>query len=390
MSSTTASYRIASIDILRGLVMIIMALDHTRDFFHSTALTADPLDANTTTTALYFTRWITHFCAPVFVFLSGLSAYLSSRNKTKSETGGFLVKRGLWLIIVEITLVTFGLTFNPFFNFFILQVIWAIGCSMVILGLLMRVSYQVVLIAGIVLFFGHNIVDYLDLPLDGVAGSLWAIFLTSSGSVIPLNSSHFAGVFYAVLPWTGVMLLGYSIGKWFQKDFPAEKRKRLLLIIGSSFIFLFIVLRFLKGYGNPAAWDGKNLFSFLNTSKYPPSLQYCCMTLGPAFIFLALAENIRAGWSKIVAVYGRVPFFYYILHFYLIHAITVIVFFATGHTAAEINDPRSLFLFRPVNFGYNLWVVYAIWISVVAILYLPCRWFNKYKMQHSQWWLRYV
>ena len=390
MSPTTASYRIASIDILRGLVMIIMALDHTRDFFHITAFTADPLDAGTTTTALYFTRWITHFCAPVFVFLSGLSAYLSSRNKTKSQASGFLIKRGLWLILVEVTLVTFGLTFNPFFNFFVLQVIWAIGSSMVILGLLVRVSYRFVLIAGIVLFFGHNIVDYFNLPQSGVTGNLWAIFLTSSGKAIPLDSSHFVGVFYAILPWTGVMLLGFGLGKLFQKEFPAEKRKRLLLIMGSVLIVLFISLRFVKGYGNPGVWDGKNLFTFLNTSKYPPSLQYCCMTLGPAFIFLALTENIRAGWGKVVSVYGRVPFFYYILHFYLIHTLTVVVFFATGHTSEQINDPASLFLFRPANFGYSLWMVYAIWISVVASLYLPCRWFNQYKMQHHQWWLRYV
>jgi len=370
--------------------MIIMALDHTRDFFHSTAMTANPLDASTTTPALYFTRWITHYCAPVFVFLSGLSAYLSSRSRTKAQASGFLIKRGMWLILVEITLVTFGITFNPFFNFFILQVIWAIGCSMVILGLLVRVSYQVVLTAGIVLFFGHNIVDYLNLPQEGIVGNLWSIFLTSSGRVIPIDSTHMIGVFYAILPWTGVMLMGYSIGKWFQKNFPAEKRKRLLLITGFSLILLFIILRLLKGYGNPGGWDGKSLYSFLDTSKYPPSLQYCCMTLGPGIIFLALAENIRAGWSRFVTVYGRVPFFYYILHFYLIHILTVIVFFAMGHTTAQINDPQSIFMFRPVSFGFDLWIVYIIWISIIAVLYLPCRWFNKYKMQQSQWWLRYV
>lgn len=390
MSTITAPYRIASIDILRGLVMIIMALDHTRDFFHSTALTADPLDAATTTPALYFTRWITHYCAPIFVFLSGLSAYLSSRNKTKARASGFLIKRGLWLVLVEITLVTFGLTFNPFFNFFVLQVIWAIGFSMVILGLLMRISYQAVAVVGVLLFFGHNIVDYLNLPRGGVAGNLWGIFLTSSGSVIPIDSNHMIGVFYAILPWTGVMLMGYSIGKWFQKDFPAEKRKRWLLITGSSLILLFIVLRLLKGYGNPAGWDGKNLYTFLNVSKYPPSLQYCCMTLGPGILFLALAEKVRSGWSRFVSVYGRVPFFYYILHFYLIHILTAIAFFATGHTTAQISDPQSIFLFRPVNFGFDLWVVYIIWMSIISLLYFPCRWFNNYKTQHSQWWLRYV
>jgi len=390
MTSTTSSYRITSVDILRGLVMIIMALDHTRDFFHTTAMTADPLNPATTTTALYFTRWVTHFCAPVFVFLSGLSAYLSSRNKTRNEASVFVIKRGLWLIIAEITLVTFGLTFNPLFNFIILQVIWAIGCSMVVLGLLMRGSYYIVLLAGIALFFTHNILDYMSLPASGAAGNLWAILLTSRGMVIPLDSKHFIGVFYAILPWTGVMLLGYSIGAWFEKSFPAEKRKRLLLISGSLMIIVFILLRYFRGYGDPGAWDGSSLLSFLNTNKYPPSLQFCCMTLGPALILMSLMENVQAGWSKLVSVYGRVPFFYYIFHFYLIHGLLVIVFFATGHGSADINDPGSLFLFRPANFGYNLWIVYAIWISIVAVLYFPCRWFYRYKKRHSKWWLIYV
>lgn len=388
--STSTAYRIASIDIMRGLVMIIMALDHTRDFFHITAMTANPLDPATTTTALYFTRWITHFCAPTFVFLSGLSAYLSSRNKTKNEASSFLIKRGIWLIIVEITLVSFGLTFNPLFNFFIWQVIWAIGCSMILLALMMRISYIAVLITGIILFAAHNILDYLALPTTGVAGSLWGIFLTSRGMFLPIDSNHTIGVFYAILPWTGVMLMGYCAGAWFQKGYPAEKRKRLLLITGSSMIVLFILLRYFQGYGDPGVWDKTSLFSFLNTSKYPPSLQYCCMTLGPALILMALMENVRSGWSKIVSVYGRVPFFYYILHFYIIHVLTVIVFFASGYTTTEIADPQSLFLFRPINFGFDLWIVYVIWIAIVASLYFPCRWFYKYKIQHSQWWLRYL
>ena len=388
--STSTTYRIASIDILRGLVMIVMALDHTRDFFHSTAMTANPLDPATTTTALYFTRWITHFCAPVFVFLSGLSAYLSSRNKTKAEASSFLIKRGIWLIIVEITLVTFGLTFNPFFNLFIWQVIWAIGCSMIIMGFLIRISYTAILITGILLFAGHNIVDYLDLPATGTAGNLWGIFLTTRGRFIPIDSNHAIGDFYAILPWTGVMLMGYCAGVWFQKNYPAEKRKRLLLITGTSMVVIFILLRYFRGYGDPGAWDKNSLFSFLDTSKYPPSLQYCCMTLGPALIVMALIENVRSGWAKIVSVYGRVPFFYYILHFYLIHGLLIIVFFASGYTTAQIVDPQSLFFFRPVNFGYDLWIVYIIWIAIVATLYFPCRWFYRYKMQHSQWWLRYL
>ncbi len=389
MSNSTA-YRVTSIDILRGLVMIIMALDHTRDFFHSTAMTADPLNMETSNTALYFTRWITHFCAPVFVFLSGLSAYLSSRSKTKSEASAFLIKRGLWLVIAEMTLVTFGLRFDPGFHFIIWQVIWSIGTSMIILGLLIRTSYAVILITGILLFFGHNIIDYVNLPKEGTAANLWGVFLSTSGTFLPLSGSRAIGVFYTILPWTGVMLMGYSIGKWFQKDFPPEKRKRLLLVTGASVTVLFIVLRFARGYGDPGGWDTKSIFSFLNTTKYPPSLQYCCMTLGPALLLMVVLENVRSRWSDIVSVYGKVPFFYYILHFYLIHSLTAIVFFATGHSTSEIVSADSPFFFRPANFGYDLWTVYGIWILVVAALYFPCRWFYRYKMTHKQWWLKYL
>ncbi len=391
MPSST-SYRVASIDILRGIVMIIMALDHTREFFHSTAMIADPLDPGTTTVAVFFTRWITHFCAPVFVMLSGVSAYLSSQKKTNQEASLFLIKRGCWLIVVEVTLVTLGLTFNPFFNFIILQVIWAIGISMVILGLLRKVSFYTVLITGIILFAGHNAIDYASLPAKGTAAIAWSVLVTSRGAVYPLDGSHFVGAFYAVLPWTGIMLLGYCMGAWFKKDFLPEKRKRLLLITGSSLVLLFMVLRFLKGYGDPGAFSSaKNAFlSFLNTSKYPPSLQYTAMTLGPALILLALLENIQASWTKIVSVYGRVPFFYYILHFYILHSLLAIVFFISGHNASQIADPTVPFLFRPVNFGYGLVVVYIIWLSVVAILYLPCKWFNNYKLNHHNWWLNYL
>jgi uncharacterized membrane protein len=391
----TRSSRITSIDILRGFVMIIMALDHTRDYFHQSAMTADPLNPATTTPLIYFTRWITHFCAPTFVFLSGISAYLSSLKKSRNEASLFMIKRGLWLILVEITLITFGLTFNPFFNTIILQVIWAIGCSMILLGIFSRISNAAVLITGIILFFGHNILDLVTLPASGATGDALNILLRSSGTFIPLNSNHFLADFYAILPWTGVMMIGYSIGQWFRKDFPAATRKRLLLTSGSFLIVLFILLRATNIYGNPLPFKSGNgftynLLAFLNTSKYPPSLQYLSMTLGPACILLALLENVHTRFSKIISVYGSVPFFYYILHFYLIHTILVIVFFATGHTTSQIVDPNLPFNFRPPTFGYGLPTVYAIWLSVVIALYFPCRWFSEYKKTHSQWWLKYV
>lgn len=384
--------RIVSIDILRGLVMIIMALDHTRDFFHITAITGNPLDPATTTPALYFTRWITHFCAPTFVFLSGVSAYLSSLSKSPNEASLFLIKRGLWLVLVEITIITLGLTFNPFYNFIIFQVIWAIGWSMVALGLLIRLSYKAVLVTGLLLVLAHNALDYVSLPTTGIANIFIKVLLTARGSVIPVNPHHIILALYAILPWTGIMLLGYSVGPWFKKDFPAERRKKLLVILGSALIILFIVLRIARGYGDPGAWNpaGKWLYSFLDTSKYPPSLQYSCMTMGPALVLLGLFEDARSRFTKIISIYGRVPFFYYILHFYILHTLLVILFFASHYPTKDIFDPQSPFGFRPATFGYGLLIVYLIWIAVVALLYFPCRWFNRIKMTHQNWWLRYL
>jgi uncharacterized membrane protein len=388
--------RVHSIDILRGLVMIIMALDHTRDYFHITAMTGNPLDPDTTTPALYLTRWITHFCAPTFVFLSGISAYIASLKKSKNEASLFMIKRGLWLVIAELIIVTFGITFNPFFNVFILQVIWAIGCSMILLGLLSRISTTVVLIVGIILFFGHNIINHLDLPTQGTTGRLIDVFIRTGNPFIPLSEDHMAASLYAILPWTGVMLMGYSIGRWFHADFPAEKRRKWLMISGIFLLCLFIILRFTGVYGNPGQWvrfdDGiKNIMSFMNVSKYPPSLQYLGMTLGPALIVLSLLEHVKAKWTQFASVYGQVPFFYYILHFYILHILCVIAFYASGFGSADIRAQGfPPVWFRPFEWGYNLWITYAIWIAVVLGLYYPCRWFAKYKKTHNQWWLRYL
>lgn len=389
----TLSKRILSIDILRGLVMIIMALDHTRDFFHISAMTGDPLNPETTTGMLFFTRWITHFCAPTFVFLSGLSAYLSAQRKTPAQASSFLLKRGLWLIVIEIALITFGLTFNPFYNFIILQVIWAIGFSMIFLALFSRISYKTVLIIGLILVFGHNLFNLFPAPADSNGGMILKIFFTASGTIVPVSSTHLVGVFYAILPWTGVMFVGYGVGAWYKKGYAAELRKRNLLIVGLLTIFVFISLRLINIYGDPAPRKEyhdffKNLLAFFNVSKYPPSLQYTAMTLGPAMLFLAFTENLNNWFTRITAVYGAVPFFYYVLHFYLLHTLLVIVFFATGYTGKDI--VQIPFWFRPATFGFGLPIVYLIWFCVVATLYLPCRWFKQYKENHKQWWLRYV
>lgn len=387
--------RIYSIDILRGLVMLIMALDHVRDFFHVTAITQDPTDLSTTTPILFFTRWITHYCAPTFVFLSGMSAFIAGQRKSEKELSGFLIKRGVWLIFIEVTVITFGLTYNPFFNFIILQVIWAIGFSMVILGLLAGTSMAVIIALGCLLFFGHNIFDYIRLESEDAGTFLVKALLADPRSFIPIGPGRVLAVFYTALPWTGIMLLGYAFGSLYRSSFDAAKRKKTLLNAGVFFIALFIVMRLINSYGDPAPWSKQQdalftLLSFLNTTKYPPSLMFGCMTIGPGLIFLALTEGARSGLSKILMVYGRVPFFYYVLHFYIMHTLCVILFFASGYGTDKIADPNIPFNFRPADFGYDLWIVYLIWLAIIAALYQPCKWFNKYKATHNQWWLSYV
>lgn len=392
MQPTTTS-RIHSIDILRGIVMLIMALDHVRDFFHETAVTANPLDLDTTSTPLFFTRWVTHFCAPIFVFLSGVSAYISGQKKTKPELGSFLIKRGLWLIVVELVIVTLGITFDPFYHVIIFQVIWAIGWSMILLGLLVRTSYILILVLGVLLVFGHNIFDLFP----GTNGnSVLQVLVTSPGAILPLSADRFILVAYAILPWTGIMFLGYVIGRWYSNGFSRDARKKYLLIAGISALLLFVLLRLINVYGDPFPFDSsregwKSFLSFINVSKYPPSLQYTCVMVGIGLLALRLLEAVRGGAWNIFMVYGKVPFFYYVLHFYLIHVLCAIFFFASGRTVTEIASPGSIILFRPADFGYSLPVVYAIWLGVIMSLYYPCKKFIEVKEKsRGKWWVSYV
>ncbi|MBG9378688.1 DUF1624 domain-containing protein [Panacibacter sp. DH6] len=387
--------RIVSIDILRGAVMIIMALDHVRDFFHIHAFDDDPTNLATTTPLLFFTRWITHFCAPVFLFLSGTSAFLAGQKKTTKEHSIFLIKRGLWLVFVELIVITLGWTFNPLYNVFILQVIWAIGCSMIILGLLVRTSLPVIFITGLIITAGHNIIDYIQPPQEGPAYVVYTILFKGAFAFFPYTAQRGFLDVYAILPWTGVMLLGYAAGKYFLPQVTAGKRKQALMTLGIATTLLFVVLRFINGYGDPKPWAAQTsvlytIFSFVNTTKYPASLLYLCMTIGPALIVLSLIGHVQNRVSAILITYGRVPFLYYVLHFYLIHLFCVIAFFASGHGVHEIIDPNLPFLFRPVKYGFDLWVVYLVWIIVVVVLYWPCKWFNRYRATHRQWWLSYI
>ena len=385
--------RITSIDLLRGLVMIIMALDHTRDFFHLDAWTRDPLDPETTSLALFFTRWITHFCAPVFVFLAGASGYLQRARKSSSELSLFLITRGLWLIMIEIVVINFAFSFDPGYHIIGLQTIWSIGISMIILGLLCWLPVYILLPIGLIIVFGHNLLNFYEFKTEHF--TVWYALLHRPG-VYPLDESHSIFVFYPFLSWTGLMITGYCFGILFRK-FEGIKRKKLFVRLGITITLFFIILRYLNVYGGPGLWTKEDsfmrtVFSFLNTQKYPPSLLYMCMTIGPAIVLLGLWDKARGKLVDVISVYGRVPFFYYILHFFLIHLLSMIAFLTRGHSFAEgINkDPMLPNFIRPGE-GYPLWTVYLVWAIIVISLFPLCSWYDKNKRSHPERkWLSYL
>ena len=385
--------RITSIDFLRGLVMVIMALDHVRDYFHSGAMIDSPTNLETTTPILFFTRWITHFCAPVFVFLAGTSAFLSGQKKTKKELSFFLFTRGLWLVLAEAVLVGFGWSFDPLLHTIALQVIWAIGASMMVLSALVWLPFQTLLLIGVAIVFGHNLLD----PVEAATkeeGLVWHLLHTPDGGYYqPYAGERGVFILYAFPVWLGIMILGYCFGSLYRRTIESNKRKKYLLRISLVAISLFVVLRFFNVYGDPSPWSQQktamlSVLSFFNVSKYPPSLLYTLMTIGPAILFLAFFEHLQGRFSKYFIVFGRVPFFYYILHIYLIHVLCAIAFFASGYGINDLSaDP---FYFRPQKFGFELWAVYLIWITVVLLLYPLCRWYNKVKSASNHWAFSYL
>lgn len=386
--------RIESIDVLRGLVMIIMALDHVRDYFHIGANTDDPLNLATTTHALYFTRWITHFCAPVFVFLSGTSIYLQSLRKTKKELSLFLLKRGLWLVFLELVIVTFGWSFNVRFNLLIMQVIWAIGISMFILGFLIRLPFKAVVILGFLIVGLHNVLDFQEAAPDYKAGLFLDLLHHSRFAIYPFATNHGIIIAYPFLPWTGLMMVGYGFGKLL--ELPDRRKK--MNIIGLSLIGFFVLLRSSNLYGDPVHWTTQRtpfytFLSFLNVNKYPPSLLYMCITIGPALLVLSWIDTLKNKFTDMLKLYGRVSLFYYLLHLYLIHILATVSYFLHGHTLQQAYDrpPNTPFYFVVAGEGYGLPMVYAVWIVVVALLYPLCKWYDRYKTNHKeQWWLSYL
>jgi uncharacterized membrane protein len=394
MSISVGSRRIESIDILRGVIMIIMALDHSRDYFHDLALTGNPLNPDTTTPILFFTRWITHFCAPTFVFLAGLSAYLQGVRKSKKELSLFLVTRGLWLIVFDLIVMSLVLTADTGYGLFLLETLWSIGISMFILGLLIWLPYEIILTIGLIIVFGHNLLDFVENPQNNT--HLWWNLLHRPG-IVPVSEHHSLFVLYPFLSWTGLMLLGYCIGKLFT-DFDEPRRKKILLSIGFGAIAIFIFLRSINVYGNPQHWSVQKtwlttMYSFMNVLKYPPSLLYICITIGPMLVALALIKNTTSRLGRIISVYGRVPLFYFMTHLFILHIVQIITYFLRGHTYTEgiKGVPGNPIKFEMTGDGYSLFVVYLIWIAVIIIMYPLCKWYDRYKSLHKEkWWLSYL
>jgi uncharacterized membrane protein len=383
------------IDILRGAIMIIMALDHVRDFFHSAALAFPPENLARTTPAIFFTRWITHFCAPVFMFTAGLGAFLwMQRGRSKRQLSRFLLVRGFWLIVLELTIARLALYFNFDYSFIALIVIWALGCCMVLLAALIHLPIRWLAALSIAMIAGHNLLDRFSAAQFGSLAPLWNVI--HQPGIVPVGK-YLVLVGYPLLPWVAVMAGGYCFGQVFLWE--PRRRQRLLISAGIAMSVGFVTLRLLNIYGNPAPWSHQRsalftVMSFLNCTKYPPSLLFLLMTMGPALIILGCLEHVRVSDWNPVLVFGRVPLFYYLVHLYVIHAIALAL--------AYVRYGNGSFLFNPVptmgrpqqpfpsDYGYALWAVYLIWFLVVALSYPLCLWYARLKQRRHDWWLSYL
>jgi uncharacterized membrane protein len=410
--------RIDSIDLLRGIVMVVMMLDHTRDYLHSAAFQFDPTDLTRTNVALFFSRWITHYCAPIFVFLAGTGAYLQfARGKSKKDLSRFLITRGLWLIVLEFTLVRLGASFSVDYHFFgMMQVIWVIGVSMIVLAALIHLPLRVVAGFGVAMIVFHNLLDRFQVqgwrgPESAVPsyGAKLFILLHQPFEAFPVAGwpSPVAFVLYPLIPWLGVMAAGYAFGSIFQWD--ARRRRPTLLTIGSAMTLIFIVVRAINLYGDPLPWSRQSTIvftalSFLNTSKYPPSLEFLLMTLGPALLALAWFESSQTlsgsrasdprsflnRMRNFFVTFGHVPLFFYLLQWPTAHLIAVIVHAVAGKPWRWLFGALIGVEPPPPGVGFNLAVVYICWMVGVVLLYPLCKWFAAVKARRRDWWLSYL
>lgn len=389
------SNRILSIDVLRGLVMVIMALDHVRAYFHYGSFYNDPTNIDTTTPILFFTRFITHFCAPVFVFLAGTSAFLLGRKKTKSTLFKFLLTRGIWLIFLEIVVNNLIWTFDITYSFVIIQVIWTIGISMVCLSFLIFLPKKIIFFIGIVFIAGHNLLDSILLEGQSLQSMVW--YLLHQKQAVVFNPDSMVYFMYPILPWIGLMSLGYIFGTLYETDYDSTIRKKWLLKIGLGALTTFFVLRGINLYGDLVTWgiqstNTKTIISFFNVTKYPPSLLFLCITMGPAILFLYVVENCSNRLTKFFLVYGRVPLFYYFSHMIVIHILAILgILIFGGNWRYMILTTKSFLNHDLASYGYSLFAVYCIWVVIVILLYPFCEKYMIYKQNNKdKWWISYL
>lgn len=388
----TSRARIESVDVVRGIVIILMALDHTRDFFGD--LAADPTTLATTTPALFFTRWITHFCAPAFFLLTGTGACLALGKMSKAELTRYLITRGIWLIVLELVVMRFALQFNFDYQVTIVTVLWALGWAMIALAGLIWLPIPLIAAIGITMVAGHNLLDGISAVRFGALAPLWTIL--HAPGILFNNGRVLVVISYVLIPWVGVTALGFCLGRLFQGD--AERRKTWLLWLGIGLTASFLILRLANIYGDPAPWVSQRsplwtLISFLNVTKYPPSLLFLLMTLSPVLLLLRAFEARVPQLFQPALIIGKIPLFFFVLHFFLIHLLAVL---ASGLRYGEIGEmfrspDLAHFPFsQPPGWGAPLPVIYAIWIAVVLILYPLCRWYARVKQQNKAWWLSYL
>jgi uncharacterized membrane protein len=402
LAAAARSSRIVSVDLLRGLVMVVMALDHVRDYFSGAVYPAE--DLSHATVALFLTRFVTHFCAPVFFLLAGTGAYLSlSRGRSLAQVSYFFVTRGIWLVVLELVVIRLAWNFN-LTSLPVAQVIWALGWSMVAMALLVWLPVRWIAAFGIAMIVFHNLLDRVDLAALAALPAIWTILHVPGMVTFSSHIQIFVG--YPLIPWVGVMAAGYGLGALFRRP----DRRRLLLWIGCATTLAFFIVRGINHYGNGTLgdptifaatlgpWHTQRTFiftilSFFDTVKYPPSLDYLLMTLGPALIVVGLLDRATAESraARAMLVFGRVPLFYYVIHIYLIHALAIVVAWLTGQPYAWMWQITMFVQGHPANYGHGLPVVYLMWAIVLATLYYPCRWYMNLKARHRDWnWLSYL
>lgn len=392
MNASLSSHRLSSIDMARGIIMIIMALDHVREYLHADAFLFSPVDLTKTTTALFFTRWITHYCMPTFVFLAGTAIYLSAQRKSKSELAKYLLWRGLMLIVIEFTIMRFIFYFNFYYDLTILSVFWLFGWCMILMAGLLYLSEAALLSIGLAILLLHDLSALVPVDTTSVWFAPWTIlfragFLPATPTVAFVSS-------YPIIPWLGVMLLGYSLGRWYRPSVAPENRKRWLIQAGVISILLFVVLRWINVYGDPAPWSTQptswyTVLSFLNATKYPVSLLFILMTVGPLLLLLAYLENIQSSALTAIQTIGRVPFFYFVMHFLLIHVAAVVInMINTGKSLSEIDFHASASLGgATAEGGISLAGVYFAWVILLIVMYPLCRWYNRVRSSGKYAWI---